>query len=169
MASTVKKAPFEELYETFTTVLSSIDTKLDDTKKSKKGKSIWSGHSNYNTFLKQIERQAIKDAAKTLNVSDGTVRERWKVLTLPIPVFSAIEEGEISYSKAKPLTSINFDTESDEDQIVVNELLDAIKEGISVKELKEKVKEESTKIWNHSSITMQNIASHHNLRHDTIC
>jgi hypothetical protein len=110
----------------------------------------------------------LKDIAELQGLGSTTVRDRWKILTLPSPVFCAIELGEISFSKAKPLTSIAFDFESDKDCEICSEIVDKIKDGGKVADIKEAVSEASSKVWNEATIIMQRIAEQHGINEKSV-
>ena len=157
MASPIKKATFDDLFTTLQAVANNIDRLLQEAKELNKDKA-WSGYPNFKSFLKDVEVKAIKGSAKELNLGDTTVRDRWKVLTLPTPVFDAIESGQFSFSKVKPLVAINFDFENDKDIEVAEEILNELRKGLTAKEIKEVVKEKATQIWNGNDIVVKRLA-----------
>ena len=105
MSSIIKKTTFEDLYNTFSGVLNRIDEILIEAKE-KNPDNVFEGHKNLKMFFQATERQAIKETSVELGISDSSTRERWKVMSLPHPFYSAIELGEVSYSKIKPLIEI---------------------------------------------------------------
>lgn len=167
MAQGIKKISFEEIADTMVTMENKIDSFLTEAKKENKGKKVWYGFPNFKTFLKNIERRAVKETAKKYNLGETTIRERWKILTLPTPVFTALEAGIISLSKARLMTAINFDFENDNDIKIAEKIVEEIKKGISVDEIKTLVTKESSKIWNESDITMFNIAKQNGITVNT--
>ena len=168
MSGAVKKTTFEDLQDTLSIILSRIDELLKESKGHANGKPIWHKQKSFKAYLKKIEKDALKDATELLGLGATTVRDRWKILTLPHPVYSAIESGEISFSKAKPLTSIVFDFESDSDSEVCFELVEYIKQGAKLAEIKEAVSDFSSKVWNESSIIMQRIAEQNGITEDSV-
>jgi len=169
MASLIKKAEFGELVDTLISVCHSIDDLIKKAREEKKGNRIWYGHKNFKVFLKHIESEAIKKSAKELDMGETTVRDRFRVLTLPYPVFEAVEDDSISFSKAKYLTSINFDFDSDSDARIAQEIVDEIKKGISEKDIKEVVKKRSKEIWNSGDVVMHRLAEQNKISEKTLC
>jgi len=169
MTSAVKQTTFEEYYETMVVMLAYLDKELTHIKNRQKNLSVWKGYKNYLEFLKTIERDALKHTIKELGLAKTTIRDRWMVMTLPAPVYCSIESGDITFSKAKIMTSINFDFENDSDIKVADEIVEQIKSGISNPEIKELVKTRSPDVWNPSTIVIQKIAEQHGLLNDTKC
>jgi len=169
MATIIKKAEFGELVDTLISVCHSIDELLLKAKEQNKGKSIWNGHKSFKLFLKHIEAEAVKKSAKELGLGETTVRDRFRVLTLPTPVFLAMEAGEITFSKAKHLTAINFDFEDDNDIKIAQEIVDEIKKGISEKEIKEIVKGRSKDVWHQGDIVVHRLAEQNKIGKETTC
>jgi len=170
MASAVKKTTFEDYQQTLSTVLDNIDKHLIHVKNRQKNLSVWKGFDSFKDFLKDVEKKALRQTVKDLELATSTVRDRWKVLTLPTPVYSAIEDGRISFSKAKPLTAIDFDFENDNDIAVAEEIVKEIEEKkIAIKDIKDLVAEYSPKVWNPSDIIIQRIAEQYGITEDTRC
>jgi len=167
MASTIKKTTFEDLHETFATILKNIDAFLLEAKDDQEiGQAVWSGKAkNFKTFLQGIEREAIKKSAEELDMSDSTVRERWKTLSLPLPFYDALEAEEVSYSRFKPLGILNFDINSEADNKCAEKILTRIKEDIPIKKIRGIAEEEmlNAKIWNQNHIVMKRLAEQHGI------
>jgi len=169
MTSAIKKTTFKEYQETLTTILKYIDEALVRVKNRQKNLSIWKGYGNYNDFLKTIEKGALKETTKEMGLGATTVRDRWRILTLPSPVYCAIEDNEITFSKSKYLTSINFDFENDGDIKVASEIVEEIKTGLTNPKIKDLVASRSAEIWNQSTIIMSRIAEQHGITADSKC
>jgi hypothetical protein len=169
MASAVKKTTFEEYHLTLATILNNIDEALTVIKNRQKNLPVWKGFDSFKDFLKDVEKAALKKSAQDLEIGTTTVRDRWRVLTLPFPVYAAIEDGDITFSKAKLLTAINFDFDNDSDAQVASDIVQEIKGGLKVPEIKKLVEEKSPEVWNPSDIIMQRIAGQHGITADTTC
>ena len=165
----IKKAEFSELVDTLISVCHSIDELLIKAREEKKGNMIWHGHKNFKAFIKHIESEAIKKSAKELKLGETTVRDRFRVLTLPYPVYAAMECGDITFSKAKQLTAINFDFDDINDAKVAQEIVDGIKTGISEKEIKELVKSRSKEVWHQGDVVVHRIAEQNKVSEKTLC
>ena len=163
MASTIKKATFDDLYHTFATILDHIDKALAKEGK-KKLKGDYTPPSNIKTFLQGVERNAIKKTAKELDMGVSTARERWKTLSLPLPFYAALESNEISYSKAKAVSGLNFDPEDDRDVDVASHILEKVKD-LPVKEVKAVAEEMYTdaKLWSPSDVVMRRLAEQYEI------
>ena len=162
MASKVKQAEFDNLHDTLLAVEKSIDAQLDEAIAQNPEKP-WDGQANLKSFLKSVERTAIKNAAEELDMSESAVRDRWHILTLPSPVYYALESGEITMSKAKLLTAINWDFESEKESAIAEEIVKEIKRGGSVDSIKAMVTKAGTQVWNSSDITVHNMAKQHGI------
>lgn len=158
MAAIIKKAEFSELVDTLISICHSIDELLFKAKEGKKGEKIWQGHKNYKLFLKHIESEAVKKSAKELGLGETTVRDRFRVLSLPYPVYLAMEQNEITFSKAKHLTNINFDFDDLDDVKIAQEIVEEIKKGTSEKEIKELVKNRSKEVWHQGDVVVHRLA-----------
>lgn len=168
MASAIKKTTFDDLYNTFHSVCQKIDEAFAKAKENK-GKKIYEGHDNYKDFLRHVELQAIKDTAKEQKLTPDAVRERWKVLTLPFPVYDALERDLISFSKAKLFMHLTLDPDSEKDQATAQNLINAVEKNISVDTIKEMVKKESETIWNETTVVMNMYAGQHGVNAKTVC
>ena len=169
MASVINKAEFAELVDTLISVNNSIDTLLLKAKDDNKGKPIWTGHKNFKMFLKHIESEAVKKSSKELELSETATRDRFRVLSLPYPVYSALEENELTFSKAKHLTAINFDFEDPNDVNIAQEIVDQIKTGISEKDIKELVKNRSKEVWHQGDVVVHRLAEQNKIDEQTVC
>ena len=169
MTSAVKKTTFEEYRQTLELILKHIDKACTLIKNRQKNLSVWKGFDSFNDFLRDMEKDALSSAADELQIARTTIRDRWHILTLPAPVYCAIESGEISFSKAKPLASIHFDFENDDDIYVSHEIVKEIKNGLTIKEIKELVEKKSSEVWNKSTIVMERIAKQNGITADTQC
>jgi len=151
------KIDFSELYATFNDVLCAIDCLLD-------------GHSDYiekeiacfNSFLDEVENTAIKMVAENKNLKESLVRLRWKILSLPVPIWDAIEKGSLSFTKAKAFISLNLDCMSEKDEQLTEEILNKISD-MSCSEIKNLIQTESYRVKNAYNATMARIASQHNI------
>lgn len=167
--SIVKKISFEELYATMDCICKKIDETFTKMKVSKKGKKIYDGYGNYKVFLKSVEAKAIRETATEMGITESAVKERWKIMILPYPVYNALEHDEVCFSKVKPLTSISFDMDSDKDIEIAQKLLNEIKKGVSADEVKKMVKKESVNIWNSQSIMVEKMAEQNGINAEAIC
>ena len=165
----IKKASFDELYNTMNTVCKKIDEQFTKFKIQNKGKKIYDGFANYKEFLHHIETNAIKDTAKELGLGETTVRDRWRIMTLPLPVYNALEYDEVSYSKLKPLTTIVFDIENTKDIELAQKLVDEIKKDIKLDDIKAMVKKEAVNIWNSKDVLMEMFAKQHGVSCSVVC
>ena len=158
MSSIIKKTTFEDLYNTFSGVLNRIDKLLIEAKE-KNPDNIFEGHKNLKMFFQAIERQAIKETSVELGISDSSTRERWKVMSLPHPFYDAIESGEVSYSKVKPLIVLNFDPEGDKDIEASEKIVERIQD-LHIKEIRDVAQEELNEagVWNESDIVIRRLA-----------
>ena len=163
MASKVKQAEFDTLHDTLLTVEKSIDTQLDEAIAQNPDKP-WDGQANIKIFLKSVERTAIKDAAEKLDMSESSVRDRWHILTLPSPAYFALESGEITMSKAKLLTAINWDFNNTKEAEIAEGIVKEIKRGGTVESIKAMVTKAGTQIWNSSDVTVHNMAKQHGMK-----
>ena len=162
MASKVKQAEFDSLHDTLLTVEKSIDAQLDEAI-TQNAEKPWDGQANLKSFLKSVERTAIRSAAEKLDMSESAVRDRWHILTLPSPVYFALESGEITMSKAKLLTTINWDFDNPKEAEIAETIVSEIKRGGSVDSIKAMVTKAGTQIWNSSDITVHNMAKQHGI------
>jgi len=169
MAQQIKKATFDELYETYDIMCKNIDALLLTAKRNLKPCiKIWHGHPNFKDFLLHIETEAIKKTAVETNLSDTAVRDRWKIMSMPQPVYEALEAGEVTLSKLKPMSSINFDFNNEKDIESAKRLVDAIKQNMPPDELKELIKKEAISCWNPKDIVMIRLAEQNNITEKTI-
>lgn len=169
MPSPVKKTTFEEYRQTLATILSYVDKELTVIKNRQKNLLSWKGFDSFKDFLKHIEKFALQHASEDLKISDTTIRDRWHVMCLPLPVYSAMESEEITFSKAKFLTAINFDFENDSDIQVSDSLVEMIKSGLTNPQIKQMVQDHMSKVWNPSDIVMKRIAEQHGINEETKC
>jgi len=169
MSLAVKETMFEEYQQTLIAVSKHIDDACTHIKNRQKNLSVWKGFESYSDFLKNIEKSALKMAADELQMTIATIKNRWQILTLPAPVYCAIEAGEISFSKVKPLTVINFDFENDNDIEVASEIVEEIKKGLTLKEIKKVVEAKQSKVWNKSTIVMERLLEQNGITADTKC
>lgn len=169
MASVVKKTTFDEYYQTLYTMTKHIELQFDEVKNRQKKLLVWKGHDSFKDFLKDIERKAIKATMEELSLSESAIRDRWYVLTLPSCIYFSLEDGSLSFSKAKFLTAINLDAFSDSDCKLAEELVDEIKKGISNDEIKELVKKNINKVWNQLDIVMIRLAEQSGITQSTLC
>lgn len=169
MALAVNKTMFEEYQQILAAVSKHIDDACTHIKNRQKNLSVWKGFKSYSDFLKDIEKNAFKQAAGDLKMTIATIRNRWQVLTLPAPVYCAIEAGEISFSKVKPLTAIHFDFENENDIEVAAEIVEEIKKGLTAKEIKEVVEAKQSKVWNKSTVVMERLLEQNGITADTKC
>jgi len=169
MASAVKKNTFDELYQTFNTTLKHVDELLLSAKKEVdkvaffKNK-IWKDKApNIKTFFLNIEKEAIDKTAVELSLTEATVRERWRTLMMPFPLYVALEKGDISYTKAKIFANYTLDIEKDS-KFMAN-VLNKIKDIKGIKEAKAIVEAEfaSAKLWNESDVAIRYIATQHGI------
>jgi len=168
MSTIIKKATFEELYNTFVTVCQNIDALFLDIKERDTKKKVYDGFPTYKDFLIHLENEACKKTAEELKLGETTVRDRWKTLTLPISVYDALEKDEIAFSKAKVLTAINFSLDNPQDDEIANKLVGEIKKDIPLAQIKELVKAESKNIWNSKTVVMEMLASQHGINNSSI-
>lgn len=154
----IKKTSFEDLYNAMSTVCKKIDEQFTEFKKNNKGKKIYYGFLSYKEFLRNIELAAIKETAIELDLGETTVRDRWRIMSLPLPVYSALENNEAPFSRFKPLTNITFDIENDKDTELAQKMVDEIKKDISLDDIKALVKKEAVNIWNSKDILMEMFA-----------
>jgi hypothetical protein len=169
MSSAVKKTTFDEYRTTLSTMLKHIDKQLEIIKNRQKNLSVYKDYDNYKEFLRDIERTAVKKTVEELTLGETTVKDRWHVLTLPPAVFFALEQNEISFSKAKLLTTIHFDFNSESDNKVAEQIVNEIKKDLSNDEVKTIVKNRTKDIWNPSDIRMIKIAEQHGITQSTKC
>ena len=151
------KEKFKELMLTFHTVMSEID-KIFETRKKEvlegKIKTMDHGFKCRKEFLTKVEADAIASAAKSLNSSLGLVRDRWRVITLPMPIFVAMEEGEIAFPKAKLATTLNFSPDDTTSIEAATRIAQKMIGTDDVEEIKKAVAEEARVIWNPSTAVM---------------
>ena len=169
MSSPVKKTTWDEYYTTFATVLKHIDKAVLTIKNRQKNLSVYYGFENYKTFLYDIENKAIEQTSKEMKLSDTAIRDRYKVLTMPLPVYTAIEAGEITFTQARFMTAINFCFDNVNDVSVAQEIVDEIKKDIPSDKIKDLVKSKSSKVWNATDIVMQRIMAQHGLNQKSLC
>lgn len=168
MPSAVKKTDFSEYQQTLSVITNFIDKELQTIKGRQKNLPVWHGHKSFKYFLKDLEKKALKNASEEMGLAATTVRDRWSILTLPFPVYAAIEDGDISLSKAKPLTKMNFDFESENDASIAMEIVERIKnEKLSINDIKAMVEEKSSQVWNESTIVVQRVAEQNGVYSDS--
>jgi len=165
-----QKNAFRKLQDTLSVVTKEIDNCFERAKSNgEKGKRIWDKYSNFKSFLDAIESDAIKAVSKDLGLSESTIKERWRILTLPSPVYDALEEGSITMSKAKPITATAWDFEDEKDIEIIGKIVDSIKEGFTVEQIKEMVKKESVNVWHSKDIVMERLAKQNHITEKTLC
>ena len=156
------KNDFEKLWETIEKILIYIDNKIISTKSQ-----LNCLDKNLKTILLNLEKEAIKNVSIEQKLTENTIKERWKILTLPSPIVNKIENGEISYTKFKPLANYNFDFESDKDIEASKNIINFIENNNpNTKDLKSFIQLELNKngIWNESDIIMRRIAKQHGIK-----
>lgn len=163
------KISFEELSNTLISVTTKIDAQFAKAKNGEKGERVSKGYDNFKTFLEDIETKAIKETAEETGLTVSVVRERWRVMTLPDPIYSALEKGEIMFSKAKILASTNLDFNDPKDIEIAQKVVDAIKNNVSTDDLKELIKTETKAIWHAKTIVMERLAEQNHISAKTIC
>jgi len=169
MPSKIKKATFAELHNTLSVMEKHVDELLKNSKSKMKGKKIWEEFGNYKEFLMHIETEAIKLASKELGLSDSAVRDRWHILTMPHPVYFAIETDSISMSKAKYLTAISWDFDDTKDAEICDKIVNEIKKEISSDEIKELVKKETNNVWHPKHVVLQRLAAQNGITEKEVC
>jgi hypothetical protein len=165
----IEKATFEELYNTLLTMEKHVDSLLEKSKSKMKGKKIWEDFGNYKEYLMHIETEAVKLASVELGLSDSAVRDRWHILTMPHPVYYAIETDSISMSKAKYLTAISWDFDDPKDVEICEKIVNEIKNDISSDEIKEMVKKEVNNVWHPKHIVLQRLAAQNGITEKNVC
>lgn len=169
MVSAIKKTTFDEYYQTLHVMTKHIELQFNEVKNRQKKLLVWKGYDSFKDFLREVEKKAIKTTMEELNLSETAIKDRWQVLTLPSCVYFSLEDGSLSFSKAKILTAINLDAFSDSDCQLAEELVDKIKKGISNDEIKELVKKNINKVWNQLDIIMIRLAEQSGIKQDTLC
>ena len=167
MTSAVKHTSFDEYQNTLSVILKEIDDSLMQIKNRQKNFPVWKDYKNYQDFIREVERTALKRAAKELGIGDTTIRDRWHVLTLPTPVYNALESGDISFSKAKFMTAIHFDFENDNDVAVAEEIVVEIKGGLNNPQIKDLVEKKSAQVWNKKDIVVQRLVEQHGMTEES--
>jgi len=167
MGDKISKITFDEYQNTLSTITKYIESEIQIIKNRQKNLPVIKGFKNFKDFIKTIERRALKSTAEELNLGSTTVRDRWRVLTLPTPVYSAIERGEVSFSKAKLMTPIRFDFNNSQDIDVAEEMIEEIKGGLNNNEIKELVKQNSSRVWNHTSVATERIIEQLGVKEDS--
>lgn len=169
MASIIKKLSFDELYPTLEEMCKYIDERFQNAKKGKKGQKIYDGFDNYKEFLIKIESDASKHVAELFGLTSSTIKERWKVLTMPFPVYNALENNELTLSKLKPLMLINWDFDDDKDVEITKKIVVALKKNISPAQLRDLIKEECKDLWHSSTAVMERLAAQNGINSKTLC
>ena len=111
--------------------------------------------------MQALERQAVKQTAEDLGLGVSTIRERWKTMSLPLPFYNALENGEISYSKAKAVSALRFDPDNDKDIECAENILLKIMDNVPTKQIKEIAQQEMNDIgiWNQNDVVMRSLAA----------
>ena len=170
MAGIIKATSFDDLYSTMTKVERYIDNRFKRLLHRNKGSRIWDGYASWKAFLQDVEKQAIEQASIDLKLAFKTVKDRWKIMTLPLPFYCAIEDGGISFSKLKPVTSVNWDFNNPENNSLAKSIVkEIIEKKMSPKEIRALVAEKCKTVWNESHITVENIATQHRFNENSIC
>jgi len=167
MAVTKTKTSFSDCQEVLSIVLRYIDEEIQHIKNRQKNLPVWRGYDNYKAFLTEVEKKSLKSAANELGITLKSVKDMWHVMTLPTPVYSAIENDEISFSKAKYLTAINFDFNNESDAKVAGEIVEEIKSGLAIPEIKDIIEKMSVDVWNQSTVVMSSIMSQQGVSADS--
>ena len=168
MANTTKLS-FSEIYPVLDEMCKYIDHRLWKAKRGKKEHKVYEGYGSFKEFLIDIESDAIKFVAEKLKLTSTTVKERWKILTMPMPVYSALESEELNISKLKSLALTNWDFEDPQDVAITQEIVDAIKKDISASELRTLIKEKCKDMWRSSTVVMEHLAQQNGINAKTIC
>jgi hypothetical protein len=158
---TTKKVDFDSIYIAFAEVIKNIDIEIDRIKKEvpvEHHKQPWSFYNKtQKEFCLDIEEKAIKIVSELLKMTEKAVKEKWLVCSLPTPVYSALEENKIPYSKAKLLVKFHFDPWNDKDIAIVDNIVNKIIEGVSDDEIKKLLEESQKTVWNPSHTTIQRL------------
>ena len=169
MSGITKNVSFEELYPVLDEMCKNIDERFEEAKRGKKGQKIHEGYGSFKEFLIGIESDAIKSVASQLGITVATVKERWKTLTMPQPVYEALESGELTFSQLKPLALTSWDADDPQDIAIVQEIVDAIKKDTSPANLRSLIKDKCKDMWRSSTLVMEKIATQHKINAKTVC
>ena len=82
-------------------------------------------------------------------------------MTLPIPLYDALESGDITFSKAKLATVLSFSPEDDDSIEVAENIVEAMKSNRLVADVKAAIQEEGKKIWNPSTAVLESYLHQH--------
>ena len=167
MTSAIRHTTFDEYHKTLSLILDNIDKAFKLIKDRQKNLLVWHEYPSYKDFLKIIEKEALSVSSKELGIASTTIRDRWHVLTLPVSVYSAMEEGVITFSKAKLMTVINFDFENNSDILIAEEIVQKIISGLTNAEIKELIQKRSSEVWNGSQIIMERLAEQNDIYQDS--
>lgn len=151
------KEKFKELTVAFETVIAEVDKIFDGRKKEMidgKIKTMEQGFKSRKEFLMKVEADAIATASKMLGSTLAITRDRWRVMTLPMPIFIALEEGEITFPKAKLATALSFDPENTASIDAAARIVQKMIDTDDIEEIKKAVAEEARTIWNPSTAVM---------------
>lgn len=151
---------FWEIQESFSMVLRGLDdffSEREDLLKKGSISTIDQGFSSKKEFFLEAESSAIEKAADKLGIKKHIVKERWLVLSFPIPIYDLLERGMITFSKAKLAMPAHFDPWDDASINAAQKMADVMVSNIGNDEATEIIKKECSQIWNASTIVVERI------------
>jgi len=134
-----------------------IDAIFDERKvmlKEGKIKTLDEGFRSRKEFLMKCEADAIEAVATDLAMVPHLVKDRWKVMTLPMPIYGAMEDGDIPFSKAKLAVPLNLDPEDTKSIESAERIAKKMLETDDAEEIKAVVSDETKAVWNSSTAVM---------------
>jgi hypothetical protein len=148
---------FKALLDVLGAMTKKIDAIFDERKKmvrDLKIKTLEEGFKSRKEFLSKCEADAIVAVSKELGMAPSLVRDRWKVMTLPMPIYGAMEDGDIPFAKAKLATPLSLDPDDAKSIESAERIAKKMIETDDVEEIKKTVADEAKAVWNPSTAVM---------------
>ena len=162
------KLKFAEILGTFEKFLEKVDRRLEAAAPKVAGDIIHmeGGDCILKDFLLATETKVAGEVAKEVGCSAAVAKNRWRVMTLPSPIYDLLEAGEIAFSKAQLASVICFNPETEGHILAAQEIADFMMTEAKNSEIKDFVNEIRQKIWAPSYATLQFIMDQHRFRPD---
>jgi hypothetical protein len=158
------KAKFNEMYQIYAAVLDTIDQHFKSRLREMYGKKISSveeGFGSRKDFLLDAEEKAIRSVSKQTGKTLAHIRDRWNAMTLPSPIYSCLEEGTITLSRAKLVEPLNLAPEDKASIEVAESLVEVMINSRSNDKVVEAVSAAAKLVWNQSTAVMEWILGQH--------
>jgi len=155
-----KKGPdmFAKLTRTLSEMLSFIDARMQDRYRrlfAGEIKVVHDGHKSIKDFLASLEAEAVKVVAAKTAKTASTVKSHWQVMCMPFPIYCALEENRISFSKAKIACGTNLHPEDDVSIAIAQKFVDMVEAKADEASVKAMLASESKGVWYPSTVVME--------------